>query len=123
VSDEPGQPDVYVVNGATRQRISSAGGTRPRWTRDSRALLFLRGSAVMRADLNAAGTRFGSPRQLFDAPGIRDFDVAPRTDRILGLLPVQIEPVSSVPVILNWRSLMPVDQPPRGRIDRPKPVL
>lgn len=124
VSDEPGQPEVYVLNGADRQRISSGGGTRPRWTRDSRALLFLRGSTVMRADLNPAGSRFESPRQLFDAPGIRDFDTAHLTDRILGLLPVQIEPVSSVPVILNWRSLMPLDRErPGGGTQRPAPVL
>ena len=124
VSDEPGRPDVFVQRGSTRQRLSLAGGTRPRWTRDSRALLFLRGSTVLRADLNAEGTRFGSPRPLFEAPGIRDFDVAHRSDRLLALLPVQIEPVSSISVILNWRSLLVEGrQRPRGRRERIAPVL
>lgn len=125
VSDEPGRPDIYVLADGTRQRISSGGGTNPRWTRDSRSLLFLRGSTIMRANLNAAGTRFESPRLLIDTPGIRDFDVAHRSDRILALLPVQIEPVSSVPVILNWRSLLGSGQSerPRGRNQRPAPVL
>src|SRR6185503_18873629 len=104
VSDEPGRPDVFVLGGGTRQRLSFAGGTHPRWTRDSRSLLFLRGSTIMRASLDAAGTRFESARPLFDTPGIRDFDVAHRSDRVLALLPVQIESVSSVPVTLNWRS-------------------
>jgi len=125
VSDEPGRPDVYVMNGSTRQRLSLAGGTHPRWTRDSRSVLFLRGSTVMRADLDASGTRFESPRPLFEAPGIRDFDIAHKSDRLLALLPVQIESVSSVPVILNWRSLLQSGQSerPRGRNQRPAPVL
>jgi eukaryotic-like serine/threonine-protein kinase len=125
VSDEPGRPDVYVLHGTTRQRLSLAGGTHPRWTRDSRSLLFLRGSTIMRADLDASGTRFESPRPLFEAAGIRDFDVAHRSDRLLALLPVQIERVSSVPVILNWRSLLGSGQSerPRGRNQRPAPVL
>jgi dipeptidyl aminopeptidase/acylaminoacyl peptidase len=125
VSDEPGRPDVFVLGGGTRQRLSFAGGTHPRWTRDSRSLLFLRGSTIMRASLDAAGTRFESARPLFDTPGIRDFDVAHRSDRVLALLPVQIESVSSVPVILNWRSLLRSGQSerPRGRNQRPAPVL
>jgi dipeptidyl aminopeptidase/acylaminoacyl peptidase len=125
VSDEPGRPDVYVLHGTTRQRLSLAGGTHPRWTRDSRSLLFLRGSTIMRAALDASGTRFESPRPLFEAAGIRDFDVAHRSDRLLALLPVQIERVSSVPVILNWRSLLGSGQSerPRGRNQRPAPVL
>jgi len=124
VSDEPGRPDIYVLAGGVRQRISSGGGTSPRWTRDSRSLLFLRGSTIMRADIGTTGVRFDSPRPLFDAPGIRDFDVARRGDRILALLPEQIEPVSSVPVILNWRSLLPADRErSRARNQRPAPVL
>jgi dipeptidyl aminopeptidase/acylaminoacyl peptidase len=125
VSDEPGRPDIYLQQGTMRQRLSFGGGTRPRWTRDSRSVLFLRGSAVMRADLDASGARFQSPRPLFEAPGIRDFDVAHRSDRLLALLPVKVEPVNSVPVILNWRSLLPAGQSerPRGRNQRPVPVL
>ena len=125
VSDEPGRPDVYVLRGTTRQRLSLAGGTHPRWTRDSRSVLFLRGSTIMRADLDASGTRFESPRPLFEAPGIRDFDVAHRSDRLLALLPVQTEPVNSVPVMLNWRSLLRSGQSgrPRVRNQRPVPVL
>jgi hypothetical protein len=125
VSDEPGRPDIYVQQGNTRHRISFGGGTHPRWTRDSRSVLFLRGSAIMRADLDASGARFQSPRPLFEAPGIRDFDVAHRGDRLLALLPVQLEPFTSVPVLLNWRSLLRSGQSerPRGRNQRPAPVL
>ena len=107
VSDEPGRPDIYVhADKGERQRVSLAGGTHPRWTRDGRALLFLRGSTLMRADLNAAAGRFEAPHPLFDAPGIRDFDVAHRSDRIIALLPVRADPVEHVSVVLNWRSLL-----------------
>jgi hypothetical protein len=125
VSDEPGRPEIYAVAGGMRQRISSGGGSNPRWTPDSRSVLFLRGSTIMRADLDAGGLRFESPRPLFDVPGIRDFDVAHHGDRILALLPVQAEPVDSVPVILNWRSLLTEEaqQRSRGRRDRVAPVL
>jgi Tol biopolymer transport system component len=55
VSDESGQPDVYAARwpGGARVRVSFAGGTRPRWSRDGRAVFFLRGSQLLRADLSA----------------------------------------------------------------------
>ena len=49
VSDEPGRPDIYVAtHSGEKRRVSLAGGTHPRWTRDGTALLFLRGSMLMR---------------------------------------------------------------------------
>ena len=107
VSDEPGRPEIYVHNDhGDRQRVSQGGGTHPRWTRDSRALLFLRESMLMRAELGPGGSRFGTPRRLVDFAGIRDFDLAhTRTDRIFTLMPVQPGRREAVSVILNWRSL------------------
>jgi len=108
VSDEPGRPDIYVADGRNeRQRVSLSGGTNPRWTRDGRALLFLRGSTVMRTA--RTGSTFEPPQPLFDIPGVRDFDTAHRSDRIIALLPAQSEPVDNVSVLLNWRSLLPAD--------------
>jgi hypothetical protein len=107
VSDEPGQPDIYLTNRrGERQRVSLDGGTRPRWTADGRALLFLRGSTVMR--VARTGGRFAAPEPLFDLPGIRDFDTSHRGDRIVALVPAQSEPVEAVSVVLNWRSLLRV---------------
>jgi Tol biopolymer transport system component len=109
VSDESGRPDVYVRRpDLTRVRVSFGGGRRPRWTRDGRALLFLRGSAIMRADLTAgepAGTLFSVAQPLFDAAGIRDFDVAHRSDRVLALLPVETGSRPTIAAVLNWPSL------------------
>jgi Tol biopolymer transport system component len=107
VSDEPGRPEIYVLNEhGDRQRISQGGGTHPRWTRDSRALLFLRESMLMRAELGSGGSRFGTPRRLVDFAGIRDFDLAhTQIDRIFTLMPVRPDRREAVSVILNWKSV------------------
>jgi hypothetical protein len=122
VSDEPGRSDIYVrgsgETASAPQRVSTGGGTHPRWARDGRGLLFLRGSTVMRADMVGGGNRFGPPRPLFEATGLRDFDVAHRSDRLVALIPVQTDPVDAVSVILNWRSLAEAE---RQRSQKPVP--
>ena len=107
VSDESGRPDIYAVSAGRRVRVSFGGGTRPRWTRDGRAVLFLRGSQVMRADLvDGDPPRFATSRVLFDAPGIRDFDTAHRSDRIAALLPEDAAAPPAISVVVNWKSLL-----------------
>ena len=117
VSDEPGQPDIYLTNGGgERSRVSVGGGMRPRWTGDGRTLLFLRGSTVMRVARTAG--RFAAPEPLFDLPGVRDFDTSHLGDRIVVLVPAQSEPVESVSVVLNWRSLLRAPNPERRSRNR-----
>jgi hypothetical protein len=125
VSDESGRPDIYVVRRAIAggeeaapQRVSIGGGTHPRWTADGRALLFLRGSTVMRVEVPRQGARLNPPLALFDTPGIRDFDVAHRGGQIAALVPAASEPVDSVAVVLNWRSLLPERTTQSSRSDR-----
>ena len=96
--------------------MSLSGGSRPRWTADGQALLFLRGSTVMRVARTAG--RFAAPQPLFELPGIRDFDTAHRSNRIIALLPAQNEPVESVAVVLNWRSLLSRVEPSNQRRPR-----
>jgi eukaryotic-like serine/threonine-protein kinase len=106
VSDESGQPDVYAVpwpRGA-RARVSFAGGTRPRWSRDGRAVFFLRGSQLLRADLS--GSAFTTPRQVLDVPGIRDFDVAHRRDAVLAVIPSASSASANASIVVDWRSLV-----------------
>jgi hypothetical protein len=107
VADESGRPDIYARRtDGSRVRVSFGGGTRPRWTRDGMAILFLRGSQVMRADLEPGGGRFGSARTLFDAPGIRDFDPAHTSDRLVAVIPVKAPTVPIVSTVLNWTSVV-----------------
>ena len=77
----------------------------------------VRGSTVMRSA--RTGSTFEPPEPLFDVPGIRDFDTAHRSDRIIALLPARSESVDSVSVLLNWRSLLPAD-PDLARNRRPR---
>ena len=106
VSDESGQPDVYAspFPRGSRVRVSFAGGSRPRWTRDGRAVLFLRGSQILRADVS--GAVFTTPRQVLDVPGIRDFDVAHRRDAVLAVLPAASSTRATTSVIVDWRTLV-----------------
>lgn len=104
VSDESGQADVYAVPWprGPRLRVSFAGGSRPRWSRDSRALFFLRGSQIMRADLSASA--FTIARRVLDVTGIRDFDVAHRRDAVLAIMPAPGSTSPTASVIVDWRS-------------------
>jgi eukaryotic-like serine/threonine-protein kinase len=121
VSDESGSPDIYVTptRGGVRVRVSFAGGSRPRWSRDGRALFFLRGSQILRADVVAGSDgsgrspqpdlspRFSTPRPVIDVPGIRDFDVAHRRDALVALVPAQAASPTPVTALVDWMSLVP----------------
>ena len=111
VSDESGQPDVYATPWprGPRVRVSFAGGTRPRWARDGRALLFMRRTQIMRADMSGAG--FATPRQVLDIPGIRDFDVAHRRDALIALVPAPKSTAATVSAIVDWSTLAPSVRP------------
>jgi serine/threonine protein kinase len=76
-SSENGRPEVYVVafpwTGAKWQ-ISANGGTRPRWRRDGREILFeVPGSGkVMSAQVNSHGSNFevGEVQQIFETTNL-----------------------------------------------------
>ena len=108
VSDESGRPDIYATpRSGKRVRVSFGGGTRPRWSRDGRSIYFLRGSTMMRATRgDAASDQFAPAVTVIDLPGIRDFDVAHVSDRLLAILPVNASTSIPVSVVLNWRSLL-----------------
>jgi eukaryotic-like serine/threonine-protein kinase len=107
VSDESGQADIYAAPWPTgpRVRVSFAGGSRPRWGRDGRALFFQRGEQIMRADLMSASA-FTTARPVLDVPGIRDFDVSRQRDAVLALMPAPASTTPSASVVVDWRSLI-----------------
>jgi Tol biopolymer transport system component len=107
VADESGRADIYARElDGPRVRVSFGGGLRPRWTRDGTGIVFIRGSQVMRADRVVGDrSRFAPARVLFDAPGIRDFDVAHRSDRLIALVPAGGDVRPSISAVLNWTSL------------------
>lgn len=107
ISDEPGSPDVFVrrlPDGAVT-RVSRAGGTRPRWARDGRALYFQRGTQIMRSALqDGLDPPFGTAVPVVTAPGLVDFDAAHRSDRLLAVVPVAGATRPEVRAILDWQT-------------------
>jgi hypothetical protein len=108
VSDESGQPDVYVSGwpDGPRARVSQAGGTHPRWAGES--LLFLRGDEVLRARRQAGSSpAFGVPERVLALPGIRDFDVS-RDGRRLIVVALSSESARPphVGAIVDWPSAL-----------------
>jgi Tol biopolymer transport system component len=107
VSDESGQPDVYVQDErGARQRVSFGGGARPRWSRDSRTVFFLRGEQLVGSTIDGDRRSFSHVQPVFAVPGIVDFDVARRSDRIVVIRGVGSGARPPVHVVLNWTALL-----------------
>jgi eukaryotic-like serine/threonine-protein kinase len=110
VSDESGRPDIYAepYPEGDRVRVSFGGGAKPRWSRDGRAIYFLRDGQIMRAEWQAFSPPTLSPAEpIVSAPGVRDFDVAHRSDRLLLLVPAASRTTATFTAIVDWRSVMP----------------
>jgi Tol biopolymer transport system component len=109
VSDEFGQPDVFVQPWPEggRVRVSTAGGTHPRWGRDGRTLVFLRGADIVRVELTLDPLSASAPAAVAAVPGIRDFDAAHHADRLLAILPSQTAAPPAIQALVDWQSAVP----------------
>ena len=111
-SDESGQFDIYVERvqdrspgPGTRERVSSGGGSDPRWSRDGQELFFRRGSQIHAATpaLGRGQNALATTSTLFDtSAGIRTFDVAPDGRRFLLNLPASSAAADPAILIVNW---------------------
>jgi Tol biopolymer transport system component len=103
-SDESGKFDIYVDSyprPGARVRVTTAGGTEPRWSRDGRELYYRRGSELHAAVIDGAEIR--SNDRLFDAgAAIRSYDVAP-DGRFLINLPASSNTTPAVTIVTNWK--------------------
>jgi Tol biopolymer transport system component len=121
VSTESGPPEVYVApvqQPGQRKRISTGGGTTPRWSRDGRELFYASADnrAIMRVQIEPGSTlTTGLPTRLFsigESPAARDgrrntiYDVSPDGKRFLVSVPADDPGSSRVTVVLNWTSVL-----------------
>jgi serine/threonine protein kinase len=116
-SDESGGfNEVYSTTfptGGPRWRVSSGGGSFPRWSRDGKELFYraLDGTLMVASvRIGLHGLEFGTPAALFRVPEpvgmfAYSYDVAPDGRRILALVPSKVAGDSaSLTVLVNWDS-------------------
>ena len=114
-SDESGGlNEVYVTSfptAGTRWRVSSSGGSFPRWSRDGKELFYraLDGTLMVASvRTTPQGLEFGTPTSLFRIPEpvgmfAYPYDVSPDGKRILALMPSKVSGDSpSLTVLVNW---------------------
>lgn len=113
VSDESGQPEVYVQawpSGTPRVRATFGGGQRPQWGSNT-TLMFQRRDTLMHATFVAATRVVSTPQALFDVAGLRDFALSPVNSRVLVVGAAGGTRPLDAFVVLDWISAVP--PPPR----------
>jgi hypothetical protein len=112
-SDESGRFEIYVDSfpaPGRRGRLTSGGGTDPRWSRDGAELYFRRGTElhVLRPALTGQLPEAAASDRLFDTRvDIRAYDVAADGQRFLLNLPAAQSDPRPFAAIVNWRALVP----------------
>ncbi len=112
VSDRSGQVEIYVrpfPEGSPEVTASSNGGTKPRWRRDGKELLYLEGNKVMAVSVSMDPSfSAGSPTLLFEHPSLEDrlfeyqYDVSADGQRFVLTEPAGEAPEPSIHVVQNW---------------------
>jgi len=132
-SDESGKFDIYIDSfpkPGSRLRVTTAGGTEPRWHRDGTELYFrrwrelysvalMRGGPPSRPEAASARSRRSSPdvsraeaeaalevgamNRLFDAgAAVRSYDVSPDGRRFLINLPASSAARAPITIVHHW---------------------
>ena len=122
VSDDSGKPEVYVrrfEGGAAEGRvwrISTSGGSHPRWRRDGKELFYLASDRKLMSVGVTLAPDFaaGAPQALFQTRlGLRfylmPYDVAANGQKFLLSAPAEEAQSGAITVIVNWNP----SQPPR----------
>ena len=114
-SDETGRREIYLrhIDSPARTQVSTAGGERPSWSADGRAVFFHEGARFVRVSVNSQPA-VGSRDVVLDRPDARAIGVAPNGRLLVERQP---PPPDGATVILQWlrelqqRSPLPVNAP------------
>jgi dipeptidyl aminopeptidase/acylaminoacyl peptidase len=112
VSDEAGQPDVYVrpfPGPGEAHRISTGGGSHPRWRRDGKELFYVVGQRMMAVPVSTtASFDAGLAKVLFDRKPARiiDFDVAADGQSFLVNSEVSGPETKPMNIVVNWMAAL-----------------
>ena len=105
-SDESGQFDIYVDSypkPGSRIRVTTAGGTEPRWRGDGREIFFRRGAEILAVTIT--GRAVGASERVFDAGAtIRSYDVTADGKRFLLNLPASSSAPKAATLVVNWKT-------------------
>jgi Tol biopolymer transport system component len=122
-SNETGTSEVYVQpfpRGTAQWKVSTNGGSQPRWRQDGRELFYLSeylsqqtNAKMMSVDVKATETTFdaSAPKELFDSPianpnhngPYQPYAVSPDGQRFLiPQSPSGIQVTAPVVVVINW---------------------
>jgi eukaryotic-like serine/threonine-protein kinase len=106
-SAESGAPEIYVQAfpaPGSKVRISTDGGSFPRWSKNGRELFYRYGVEVMSVDVEAKPQfRAGIPKQLFRQLGGTTWDAAPDGKRFLVEESPDLEPgARSMEGVVDW---------------------
>ncbi len=108
---ESGRSEVFITafpSPGERVRVSTAGGSRPRWRRDGREIFYVsRDNEMIATPVRLASeVQVGSPQRLFriDPAGWRDYDVTRDGDRFLLVANVPAPDADAITVTVNWLS-------------------
>jgi Tol biopolymer transport system component/predicted Ser/Thr protein kinase len=113
VSDESGRSEVYVQAfpiSTAKWRVSTAGGTAPRWRRDGKEIFYLSSENKLMAVPVTAGPSFdaGIPVALFEVgttPGVsirHAYCVTSDGERFLVIRAAEPQETPPITVVLNW---------------------
>jgi len=102
---ETGRSEIYIqsfMGTGSKQRISTEGGTGPRWRRDGKEMFYRAADGNLMSvaiDLGATAVKAGPPTPLFR---LSSPVYAPSLDGKRFLTHIVVEPASPITILLNW---------------------